>query len=124
MALRAKKRSKRNVKLPPLKNGGNLTLVNKLARYQICEYYFSKSFIIHDEKTKEIATVKEIGYIIKIIIKFGELLLLISLRIVNALRSYIKHSKEYFISGWISDGMLFRVFDIIITSQSPRPPHI
>ena len=67
---------------------------------------------------------KEIGYIIKIIIKFVELLLLISLRIVNALRSYIKHSKEYFISGWISDEMLFRVFDIIITSQSPLLPHI
>jgi len=35
--------------------------------------------------------------VILIIVTFGELLLLISLRIVNALRSYIKHSKECFI---------------------------
>ena len=34
---------------------------------------------------------------ILIIIKFGEVLLLFSPRIINALRSYIKHSKECFI---------------------------
>ena len=37
---------------------------------------------------------RRFGYVILIIIKFGELLLWISPRIVNALRSYIKHSKE------------------------------
>ena len=35
--------------------------------------------------------------LILIIVKFGELLLWISLRIINALRSYIKHSKVSFI---------------------------
>ena len=35
--------------------------------------------------------------VILIILKFGELLLWISPRILNALRSYIKHSKECFI---------------------------
>ena len=33
---------------------------------------------------------------ILITIQFGELLLLISLRIINALRSYIKHSPRFF----------------------------
>ena len=56
---------------------------------------FSNSLIIHEEKTKEIRMFN--GYVILIIIKFGELLLLISLRIINALRSYIKHSKECFV---------------------------
>ena len=36
------------------------------------------------------------GYVILIIIKFCELLLWISLRIINVLRSYINHSKECF----------------------------
>ena len=39
---------------------------------------------------------RRFGYVIPIIMKFGELLLWISLRIINALRSYIKHSKECF----------------------------
>ena len=73
---------------------------------------------------------------ILVIIKFGELLLLISVRIINALRSYIKHSKECFIrypntskllkknsaaprffnpllSAWMSNETLFLVFDIL-----------
>ena len=37
------------------------------------------------------------GYVILIIIKFSELLLWISLTIINVLRSYIKRSKECFI---------------------------
>ena len=40
---------------------------------------------------------RRFGYIILIIIKFGELLLWTSLRINNSLRSYIKHSKGSFI---------------------------
>ena len=40
---------------------------------------------------------RRFGYVILIIIKFSELLLWFSPRIINALRSYIKHSKEYFI---------------------------
>ena len=48
--------------------------------------------MIHAEKIKEITTVKEV-WICDLIIKFGELLLRFSPRIVNGLRSYIKHSK-------------------------------
>ena len=59
----------------------------------------------------------------------GELLLRISRRIINALRSYIKHSKECFsntekwaektrrsllLSVWISDETLFLVFEILL----------
>ena len=74
---------------------------------------------------------------IPIIIKFGEVLLCFSPRIINALRSYIKHSKECFIrytntsklvkktplrivflnpllSVWISDETLFLVLDILV----------
>ena len=40
---------------------------------------------------------KRFGYVIQTIIKFGELLLWVSLRTINALRSYVKHSKECFI---------------------------
>ena len=40
---------------------------------------------------------RRLGYVILIIIKFGELLLWISRRIINALRSYIKYSKVCFI---------------------------
>ena len=40
---------------------------------------------------------RRFGYVILIIIKFGEVLLWFSPRIMNALRSYIKHSKECFI---------------------------
>ena len=72
-----------------------------------------------------------------IIIKFSELLLLISLRIINVLRSYIKHSKNVssdiqtlrswlkensaaprffnpLLSVWISDETLFLVFVILL----------
>ena len=52
--------------------------------------------MIHAEKTKEITTMKEV-WICDLIIKFGELLLRFSPRIVNGLRSYIKHSKGCFI---------------------------
>ena len=84
---------------------------------------------------------RRFGYVILIIIKFGELLLWFSPRIINALRSYIKHSKECFIrypntsklvkknsaaprffnpllSVWISDETLFLVFDILLESHS------
>ena len=40
---------------------------------------------------------RRFGYVIQINIKFGELLPWISLRIINAMRSYIKLLKEYFI---------------------------
>ena len=79
------------------------------------------------------------GYMILIIIKFGEVFLWLSPRIINALRSYIKHSKECFIrypntsnlvkknsaaprffnplvSVWISDETLFLVFDILLAT--------
>ena len=83
------------------------------------------------------------GYVIPIIIKFGKVLLWFSPRIINALRSYIKHSKECFIrypitsklvkknlaaprffnpllSVWISDETLFLVFDILLDLRKPR----
>ena len=58
--------------------------------------------IIHEEKTKEITTVKEVwkeeeGNVILIVIKFCKLLLRISPRMINTLRSYIIHSKECFL---------------------------
>jgi len=79
---------------------------------------------------------RRFGYVILIIIKFSELFLWFSPRIISALRSYIKHSKECFIrypntsklvkknsaaprlfnplfSVWISDDTLFLVFDIL-----------
>ena len=40
---------------------------------------------------------RRFGYVILIIIKFSKLLLWIPLRIIYALRSYMKHSKECFI---------------------------
>ena len=71
----------------------------------VCSYiyiyiYFWNSLIIHEEKTKKINSVKEFwmcdpNYQFKF--KFSELLLWFSPWIVNALRSYIKHSKECFI---------------------------
>ena len=45
---------------------------------------FSNKLISHDEKTKEISTVKKIWICDLIIIKFGELLLWISLRTTNS----------------------------------------
>ena len=41
----------------------------------IASYVLSRILIIHEEKTKEITTVKRFGYVILIVIKFGELLL-------------------------------------------------
>ena len=69
---------------------------------------------------------------ILIIIKFCELLLRISPRIINSLRSYIKHSKEGFLlfpntskfvkkksallfGVWKSEETLFLVFDMLLT---------
>ena len=40
---------------------------------------------------------RRFGWVIRVIIKFGELLLWISPGIINVLRNYIKHSKECFI---------------------------
>ena len=40
---------------------------------------------------------RRFGYVILIVIKFGEVLLWFSPRIINSLRGYIKHSKECFI---------------------------
>ena len=80
---------------------------------------------------------------ILIIIKFGEVLLCFFPRIINALRSYIKHSKECFIrypntsklvkknsaaprffnpllSVWIPDETLFLVFDILLQELAPH----
>ena len=42
-------------------------------------------------------SLRRFGYVILIVIKFGELLLWISLRIINVLRNYIKHDEECFI---------------------------
>ena len=82
---------------------------------------------------------------ILIIIKFGELWLRISPRIINSLRSYIKHSKECFLlfpntsrlvkknsaaprfsnlllGVWKSEETLFLVFDLLLPkciAQSP-----
>ena len=88
---------------------------------------------------------RRFGYVILIIIKFDEILLWISPRIINALRSYIKHSKERFIryqntsllvkknSGcasffnlllnvWTSDEILFLVFDILLQRKLQTGP--
>ena len=81
---------------------------------------------------------RRLGYVVLIIVKFSELLFWLSLRIINALRSYIKHLKECFIryptlkswfkktplffnsllSVWISDETLFQVFDILLEIMS------
>ena len=102
-----------------------------------CVYTFPNSLIIHEEKTKEITTVKEVGICDPNYHKIREVLLWFSPRIINALRSYIKHLKECFIrypntskmvqknsaaprffnpplSVWISDETLFLVFDILL----------
>lgn len=67
---------------------------------------------------------------ILIFIKFCELLLLISLRTITAVISYIKHSKKCFfrypcffnplLSVWASDKTLFLVFDITTSKDSLR----
>ena len=48
-------------------------------------------------KQRKLQLWRRFGYVILIIIKFGELLLWFSPRIINGLRSYIKHSKGCFI---------------------------
>ena len=48
-------------------------------------------------KQRKLQPWRRFGYVILIIIKFGELLLWFSPRIINGLRSYIKHSKGCFI---------------------------
>ena len=53
--------------------------------------------MIHQAKTKQITAWRRSRNVILIIIKFCELLLRISPRIINSLRSYIKHSKEGFL---------------------------
>jgi len=61
-------------------------------------YYFSNSLIIHEEETKEIITVKKVWVCHP---NYHKILwtsaLNFSNNIINALRSYIKHSKECFI---------------------------
>ena len=59
--------------------------------------YFSKSWIIHEEKTKEITTVRDVWICDPNYHKIQRTFALISPRIINALRSSIKHSKECFI---------------------------
>ena len=58
---------------------------------------FSNSLIIHAEKTKEITTVKEVWICDLNYHKIWWTFALISPRIINGLRSYIKHSKGCFI---------------------------
>ena len=83
------------------------------------------------------------GYVILIIIKFSKLLLSFSPRMLNALRSYIKHSKECFIKYpntskkvkitqmrlvfsthpsvvWIPEATFFLVFDILHQPSASR----
>ena len=79
--------------------GPSLVLTHALQHFM---YFFSNSLIIHEEKQRKSIPWRKSGYVILIIIKFSEVLLwiireIISLRIINALRSYIKHSKECFI---------------------------
>ena len=87
---------------------------------------------------------RRVRYVILIIIKFGEHWFWISLIIVNALRSYIKHSTEWFIrypntsklvkkisfvphsfnpllSVWLSDETLSLMFDILLQRPSCFP---
>ena len=88
-------------------------------------------------KQRKLQPWRRFGYVILIIIKSGELLLWFSPRIINGLRSYIKHSKGCFIrypntlklvqkklgcasfsqpllGVWISDETLFLVFDMLL----------
>ena len=90
-------------------------------------------------KQRKLQPWRRFGYVILIIIKSGELLLWFSPRIINGLRSYIKHSKGCFIwypntlklvkknlgcasffqpllGVWISDETLFLVFDILLVT--------
>lgn len=60
-----------------------------------CGISFSNSWIIHLEKTKEITPVIEFGYVILIIIIFGELLLWISLELLILWEAI--HSKKSFV---------------------------
>ena len=58
---------------------------------------FSNSLIIHEEKTKEITTVKEVWICDPNYHKIRRSFALIFAKNFNALRGYIKHSKEKFI---------------------------
>ena len=62
--------------------------------FTVLNWTFSNSLIIHQAKTKKITTVEEVW---KCDLNYLELLLWISPRIINSLRSYIKHSKECFL---------------------------
>ena len=104
----------------------------------------SKSWIIDEEKTKEITPLKEVWMSDPNYHKFSELLLWISLRIINVLRRYIELWKESFIrypntsklvkknlaaprffnpplSDWISDETSFLMFDIFLKLHKDRP---
>ena len=87
-------------------------------------------------KQRKLQPWRRFGYVILIIIKSGDFLLWFSPRIINGLRSYIKHSKGCFIryptpwswlkklgcasfsqpllGVWISDETIFLVFDILL----------
>ena len=97
----------KGLKLPIVHNDhtiGTLTFCQTLWNCWIpncwCRHFgllFSCSLIIHEEKTKEIMTVKEVWICDPNYRKIGWTLLWISLRIVHALRSCIKRSKDCFI---------------------------
>ena len=64
-------------------------------RWKWIYYVFLKFMNNSWDKTREITTMKEVWVWNPNYIKFGVLLLWICLRIINALKSYIKHSKEW-----------------------------
>ena len=105
----------------------------------VLDITLSNSSIIHEEKTQGITTIEEVWKCDpnNIVIKFGELLLWISPRIINVLRSYIKYLNECFIRYqntsrlvkrnlpctlffnplvivWVPDKRLFLTFDILL----------
>ena len=107
---------------------------NKFAFFFVCSQIHKKFM---KRKQRKSLLWRRFGYVILIIIKFGELLLWISPRIINVFRSYMKHSKECFIryqntsklvkknsgcasffnpllSVLTSDETLFLVFDILL----------
>ena len=89
------------------------TLLGAYACTSTFYVFLLKSLIIHEEKQRKSIAWRKSGYVILIIIKFSEVLLwiireIISLRIINALRSYIKHSKECFIRYPNTDPCFFQ----------------
>ena len=84
-------------------HNSNLILSSRLRKFSFSclprkhQPSFSNSFIIHEEKTRKLLPWRRFGYVILTIVKFSDLLLWFSIRIINALRSYIKHSKVCFI---------------------------